>query len=102
MPQIEAEVEVYPLPDFTQAIIGGSLGGLALLVLITTVLYKVNNCRNTLSSVCYLRSPSCVFDIFPLNSQVGFFKSKYKQMLDDTEGEAGNPEAGDQPSPEQM
>lgn len=38
--------------------------------------------------------------MFPLNSQVGFFKSKYKQMLDDTEGEAGNPEAGDQP--EQM
>ncbi|XP_056882798.1 integrin alpha-X-like isoform X1 [Takifugu flavidus] len=64
--KIEAEVEVYPLPDFTQAIIGGSLGGLALLVLITTVLYKV-----------------------------GFFKSKYKQMLDDTAGEAGNPEAGD-------
>ncbi|KAM7370811.1 hypothetical protein PAMP_010331 [Pampus punctatissimus] len=52
--KIEAEVEVYPEPDFTKQIIGGSLGGLALLALLTTGLYKA-----------------------------GFFKSKYKQMITD-------------------
>lgn len=38
-----------------------------------------------------------MFDIFALNSQAGFFKSKYKEMIDDTAGEAENPE-GAQPS----
>ncbi|XP_019218190.1 integrin alpha-M isoform X2 [Oreochromis niloticus] len=54
--KIIAEVEVYPQPDFTKAIIGGCLGGclggLAFLALLTTGLYKG-----------------------------GFFKSKYKQMM---------------------
>ena len=48
---MEAVVEVYPLPDFTREIIGGLLGGLALLLLITAVLYKVSHCKNTLSSI---------------------------------------------------
>lgn len=39
--QIEAEVETYPEPDFTTAIIGGSLGGLAFLALLSAGLYKV-------------------------------------------------------------
>lgn len=52
IPQIEAEVEVYSLPDFTGEIIGGVLGGLALLVILTVILYKVNHCRNTLPSTC--------------------------------------------------
>uniref|UniRef100_A0A3Q3VMR9 VWFA domain-containing protein n=1 Tax=Mola mola TaxID=94237 RepID=A0A3Q3VMR9_MOLML len=52
--KIAAEVEVYPEPNFTKEIIGGSLGGLALLSLITVVLYKA-----------------------------GFFKSKYKEMIND-------------------
>ncbi|KAF3853539.1 hypothetical protein F7725_014227 [Dissostichus mawsoni] len=38
--KIEAEVEVYPEPDFTKEIVGGSLGGLALLALLTAGLYK--------------------------------------------------------------
>ncbi|XP_019218193.1 integrin alpha-M isoform X3 [Oreochromis niloticus] len=50
--KIVAEVEVYPKPDFTKAIIGGCLGGLAILALLTAGLYKA-----------------------------GFFKSKYKQMM---------------------
>lgn len=41
MSQIQAEIEVYSKPDFTKEIIGGSLGGLVLLVLITAGLYKV-------------------------------------------------------------
>ncbi|XP_037546808.1 integrin alpha-M-like [Nematolebias whitei] len=53
MRKIEAEVEVFPEPDFTKEIIGGSLGGLAFLVLLTAGLYKA-----------------------------GFFKSKYNQMVD--------------------
>ncbi|XP_042071720.1 integrin alpha-X-like [Haplochromis burtoni] len=50
--KIEAEVDVWPEPDFTKEIIGGSLGGLAFLALLTVGLYKA-----------------------------GFFKSKYKQMI---------------------
>ncbi|KAL3967670.1 splicing factor U2AF 35 kDa subunit [Sarotherodon galilaeus] len=57
--RIEAEVEVYPEPDSTKAIVGGSLGGLAFLALLTAGLYKA-----------------------------GFFKSKYKQMINE------NPEDG--------
>lgn len=41
--QIEAEVEVYPKLNFTKAIIGGSLGGLAFLALLTASLYKVKD-----------------------------------------------------------
>ncbi|XP_006805783.1 integrin alpha-X-like [Neolamprologus brichardi] len=60
--KIVAEVEVYPKPDFTKAIIGGCLGGLAILALLTAGLYKA-----------------------------GFFKSKYKQMMkDSTEDGPGN------------
>ncbi|XP_019899955.1 integrin alpha-M isoform X2 [Esox lucius] len=51
---IETEVEVYPEIDFTKEIIGGAVGGLFLLALITAGLYKV-----------------------------GFFKSKYKQFIED-------------------
>ncbi|XP_039472530.1 integrin alpha-M-like [Oreochromis aureus] len=60
--KIEAEVEVYPEPDFTKEIVGGCLGGLAFLALLTAGLYKA-----------------------------GFFKSKYKQMI--------NENAADGPSP---
>ncbi|XP_072230060.1 integrin alpha-M-like [Leuresthes tenuis] len=38
--KIETEVEVYPEPDFTKEIVGGSLGGFAFLALLTAVLYK--------------------------------------------------------------
>lgn len=41
--QIVAEVEVYLEADFTKEIIGGSLGGLAILVLIALALYKVSS-----------------------------------------------------------
>ncbi|XP_061667152.1 integrin alpha-M-like [Syngnathoides biaculeatus] len=57
--KIETEVEVYPQPDFTKEIVGGSLGGLAILVILSAVLYKV-----------------------------GFFKSKYKDMMNDTDDAA--------------
>nr|XP_024659327.1 integrin alpha-M-like [Maylandia zebra] len=52
--KIETEVDVWPEPDFTKEIIGGSLGGLAFLALLTVGLYKA-----------------------------GFFKSKYKQMINE-------------------
>ncbi|XP_028332256.1 integrin alpha-M-like isoform X2 [Gouania willdenowi] len=61
--KVEVEVEVYPAPDFTKAIIGGSLGGLTLLILLTAGLYRA-----------------------------GFFKSKYKEMIDES---ATSPEAED-------
>ncbi|XP_072229021.1 uncharacterized protein [Leuresthes tenuis] len=57
--KIETEVEVYPEPDFTKEIVGGSLGGLAFLALLTAVLYKA-----------------------------GFFKSKYSEMVNPNEGAA--------------
>lgn len=41
-PQIITEVEVLPEEDFTKEIIGGSLGGLAILLLIALALYKVS------------------------------------------------------------
>ncbi|XP_058477670.1 integrin alpha-M-like isoform X2 [Solea solea] len=73
--RIEAEVEVYPEPNFTKEIVGGVFGGLALLALLTAGLYKA-----------------------------GFFKSKYKQMIHESaEGEAadgGAPEP--EPEPEQQ
>uniref|UniRef100_A0A3Q3GEQ9 Integrin alpha-M-like n=1 Tax=Labrus bergylta TaxID=56723 RepID=A0A3Q3GEQ9_9LABR len=60
--QIEMVVEVYAEPDFTKEIVGGSLGGLALLALLTAGLYKA-----------------------------GFFKSKYNQMITADAGEGGSP-----------
>ncbi|XP_034426297.1 integrin alpha-M-like [Hippoglossus hippoglossus] len=63
--KIEAEIEVYPQPDFTKEIVGGSLGGLALLALLTAGLYKA-----------------------------GFFKSKYKEMMNEAE-EAAEPGANE-------
>ncbi|XP_026018700.1 integrin alpha-M-like [Astatotilapia calliptera] len=52
--KIIVEVEVYPQTNFTKEIIGGSLGGLAFLALLTAGLYKA-----------------------------GFFKSKYSQMMNE-------------------
>ncbi|XP_043959272.1 integrin alpha-M-like [Gambusia affinis] len=59
--KIEAEVEVFPKPDFTKEIIGGSLGGLAFLALLTAGLYKA-----------------------------GFFKSKYNGMINENAGAEGD------------
>ncbi|XP_056152886.1 integrin alpha-M-like [Lampris incognitus] len=56
--RIETEVEVFPETDLTKEIVGGTLGGLFMLALITAGLYKA-----------------------------GFFKSNYKQMIADTGGE---------------
>ncbi|XP_050979757.1 integrin alpha-X-like [Labeo rohita] len=58
--QINTQVEVYEEVDLTKEIIGGVIGGLLLLALITAALYKA-----------------------------GFFKSQYKQMLEEAKGDAG-------------
>ncbi|XP_034147980.1 integrin alpha-M [Esox lucius] len=55
---IETEVEVYPEIDFTKEIIGGAVGGLFLLALITPGLYKA-----------------------------GLFKSQFKQIMQDAPGD---------------
>ncbi|XP_071395803.1 integrin alpha-M-like [Centroberyx affinis] len=71
--RIEAEVEVYTETDLTKEIVGGSLGGLVLLALITAGLYKA-----------------------------GFFKSQYKQMIENEAGEAqGLGGDGEAPAAEQ-
>ncbi|XP_057681467.1 integrin alpha-M-like isoform X1 [Corythoichthys intestinalis] len=63
--KIVTEVEVYPQPDFTKEIVGGSIGGLAILAILSIVLYKA-----------------------------GFFKSKYKDMINEADGgETVNDEA---------
>ncbi|KAM8876197.1 integrin alpha-M-like isoform 2-T2 [Synchiropus picturatus] len=70
--KIEVEVDVYPEPDYTKEIVGGSVGGLALLALLTAGLYKA-----------------------------GFFKSKYQNMMNEnaeTEELAGT--VGETPVPE--
>ncbi|XP_051530917.1 integrin alpha-M-like [Myxocyprinus asiaticus] len=58
--QINTQVEVYEEVNLTKEIIGGVIGGLLLLALITAALYKA-----------------------------GFFKSQYKQMLQDAQEDAG-------------
>ncbi|XP_026078962.1 integrin alpha-X-like isoform X2 [Carassius auratus] len=58
--QVNTQVEVYEEVNLTKVIIGGVIGGLLLLALITGVLYKA-----------------------------GFFKSQYKQMLEEAQGGAG-------------
>ncbi|XP_016102032.1 integrin alpha-X-like [Sinocyclocheilus grahami] len=58
--QINTQVEVYEEVNLTKEIIGGVIGGLLLLALITAALYKA-----------------------------GFFKSQYKQMLEEAQGDAG-------------
>ncbi|XP_062298679.1 integrin alpha-M-like isoform X2 [Scomber scombrus] len=68
--KIETQVEVYPEPDFTKEIVGGSLGGLALLSLLTAGLIKA-----------------------------GFFNSKYKNMMNEGQ-EAGEGAEGGEPAPE--
>ncbi|XP_062297981.1 integrin alpha-M-like [Scomber scombrus] len=68
--KIVTQVEVYPEPDFTKEIVGGSLGGLALLSLLTAGLIKA-----------------------------GFFNSKYKNMMNE-EQEAGEGAEGGEPAPE--
>uniref|UniRef100_A0A3P9L0Q4 VWFA domain-containing protein n=1 Tax=Oryzias latipes TaxID=8090 RepID=A0A3P9L0Q4_ORYLA len=61
--KLEAEVEIYSDPDFTKEIVGGSLGGLAFVALVTAGLYKA-----------------------------GFFKSKYSQMINEN-ANAADPDA---------
>ncbi|XP_048026720.1 LOW QUALITY PROTEIN: integrin alpha-X-like [Megalobrama amblycephala] len=58
--QINTQVEVYEEPNLIKEIIGGVIGGLLLLALITAILYKA-----------------------------GFFKSQYKQMLQEAQGDEG-------------
>ncbi|XP_056628082.1 integrin alpha-M-like isoform X2 [Triplophysa dalaica] len=58
--KIITQVEVYEEVDLTKEIIGGVIGGLLLMALITVALYKA-----------------------------GFFKSEYKQMLEEAQGAAG-------------
>ncbi|XP_073684902.1 integrin alpha-X-like [Garra rufa] len=58
--QINTQVEVYEEVDLTKEIIGGVVGGLLLLALITMALYKA-----------------------------GFFKSQYKQMLEEAQEDTG-------------
>uniref|UniRef100_A0A8D3D6Z6 Integrin, alpha M (complement component 3 receptor 3 subunit) n=1 Tax=Scophthalmus maximus TaxID=52904 RepID=A0A8D3D6Z6_SCOMX len=70
---IETVIEVYPEPDFTKEIVGGSLGGLALLALLTAGLYKA-----------------------------GFFKSKYNEMINEAGGGADPGADGDAATPEQL
>jgi len=41
--QIITEVEVYPEANFTKEIVGGTIGGLLLLAIITAGLYKVTS-----------------------------------------------------------
>uniref|UniRef100_A0A3B4EVJ8 Integrin alpha-X-like n=1 Tax=Pundamilia nyererei TaxID=303518 RepID=A0A3B4EVJ8_9CICH len=68
--KLEAVVEVYSEANFTKEIIGGCLGGLAFLALLTAGLYKA-----------------------------GFFESKYKQMINDNAEDGPDPGTDGSPSP---
>ncbi|RVE59544.1 hypothetical protein OJAV_G00189790 [Oryzias javanicus] len=65
---IETEVEVYTVPNFTKEIVGGSLGGLAFVAVVTAGLYKA-----------------------------GFFKRKYSQMMNENENAADPMPDGEAP-----
>ncbi|KAJ3608334.1 hypothetical protein NHX12_025383 [Muraenolepis orangiensis] len=64
--KIVTEVEVYTEANFTKEIVGGAIGGLILLAIITAGLYKA-----------------------------GFFKSQYKQMIEDAGGDGEGGEGGE-------
>uniref|UniRef100_A0A3Q0SFX1 VWFA domain-containing protein n=1 Tax=Amphilophus citrinellus TaxID=61819 RepID=A0A3Q0SFX1_AMPCI len=68
--KIEAEVEVYPERNFTKEIVGGSMGGLVFVALLTAGLYKA-----------------------------GFFKSKYKQMMKESRRRRPRPDPDEGASP---
>ncbi|KAJ8364336.1 hypothetical protein SKAU_G00131670 [Synaphobranchus kaupii] len=66
--EVGTRVEVYTEPNFTKEIVGGAVAGLLLLALLTAGLYKA-----------------------------GFFKSQYKQMLEnngEADGDAGDADGG--------
>ncbi|XP_030610632.1 integrin alpha-M-like [Archocentrus centrarchus] len=68
--KIEAKVEVYPEQNFTKEIVGGSMGGLVFVALLTAGLYKA-----------------------------GFFKSKYKQMVKESRRRRPRPDPDEGASP---
>ena len=91
-------MEVYDKPNLTKEIIGGVVGGLILLALMTAGLAKVTNEQYEIMQLFDFTSISTLsfFHAIYLSAcfQSGFFKSQYQQKLEEAGAQGGEEPPG--------